>query len=295
MDRSRPWYTFRLPEMCGLCKTAFILTLILIHLCSTEGVKVWSAKKHTNWTETSVLNSTIRQRVKRDTFTEVEPVRGLYGSTITIEEGSSVTFKCNPFQENCLGCDGHTEEYAPFYICESPCMWANVKAYAYNYKSGYDERFRVYAEDRLSNNRYGMRVELKHATRTDQGRYYCALDLTGTDWYETIDIMIVKAARPWIATTRTPFLSPMTPEVEQATEEELAWMGNGDTSKGQINPEVQKAMMKCQVNKACALAMLQKEELEIKTIEVSHAFYYGRKTTRAHVTSSYIELPATYL
>lgn len=253
------------------------MTICLIILCFTEGLKVWSVENQTNWTETSVLSSIIRQRTKRDTFTEVEPMRGLYENTITIEEGSSVTFKCNPFQENCLGCDGHAEEYAPFYICESPCKWTDVKAYSYNYKSGYDERFRVHAEDKLSNNRYGMRVELKHATRADQGRYYCALDLTGTDWYETIDIMVVKAARPWTATTMTPFLSPASPEVELATEEELAWMGDGDTSKDQINPEVQKAMMKCQGNKACALAVLQKEELEIKTscwmcLQMSHAW-----------------------
>ncbi|KAK7160645.1 hypothetical protein R3I93_008336 [Phoxinus phoxinus] len=86
--------------------------------------------------------------------------------------------------------------------------------------------------------------------------------------------MVVEATKPRTATTATPFLSP---EAEQATEEELAWMGNGDTSKGQINPEVQKAMMKCQGNKACALAILQKEELEIKTscwmcLQMSHAW-----------------------
>ncbi|XP_051996372.1 uncharacterized protein LOC127653643 [Xyrauchen texanus] len=57
----------------------------------------------------------------------------------------------------------------------------------------------------------------------------------------------------------------------------MAWMGNGDIRKGQANPEVQKAMMSCQGNKACALAMLQKEELEISTscwlcLQMSHAW-----------------------
>lgn len=33
MDRSRPWYPFRLPGMCGLCETAFILTLISVTIC----------------------------------------------------------------------------------------------------------------------------------------------------------------------------------------------------------------------------------------------------------------------
>ncbi|XDV43862.1 hypothetical protein PO909_012259 [Leuciscus waleckii] len=225
--------------MCEPCKTTSILilsvTICLINLCSTEGLKAWPAEKHTNWTETSVLNSIIRQRDKRDTYTEVEPVRGLHGSIVTIEEGSSVTFKCNPFQKNCLGCDGHAEEHAHFYFCESPCKWTDVKAYAHHYRTEYDERFQVHTEDETSNNRYGMRVKLKHATRADQGRYYCA------------------------------------------SEEELAWMGDEDASKGQINPEVQKAMMKCQGNKACALAILQKEELEIKTscwvcLQMSHAW-----------------------
>lgn len=238
---------------------------------------MWSAKKHTNWTETSVLNSTTRQRAKRDTVTEVEPVKGLDGSTITIEEGSSVTFKCNPFQKNCLGCDGHAEEYTHFYFCESPCKWTDVKSYAFHYRAEYDERFQVYAVDEMNNNRYGMRVDLRRATLADQGRYYCALDLAGTDWYETIDIMVVKATGSQTATTATPLLSPVSPEVEQATEEELTWMGDEDMSKGQTNPEVQKAMMKCQGNKACALAMLQKEELEIKTscwicLQISHAW-----------------------
>ncbi len=57
----------------------------------------------------------------------------------------------------------------------------------------------------------------------------------------------------------------------------MAWMENGDTRKDQGNPEVQKALMKCQGNKACALAMLQKEELEISTscwlcLQMSHAW-----------------------
>ncbi|XDV48269.1 hypothetical protein PO909_017714 [Leuciscus waleckii] len=230
--------------MCGLYKSTFILTLISVTICLiilwfTEGFPVWSVERHTNETETTVLNSTIRRRDRREAsvFKEVIPVKGLQGSTVTIEEGSNITFKCNPFETNCQGCDGHAEQYVPFYFCKSPCDWGNVKAYAFNIKEGYDRRFRVFPEDRLSNNRYGMRVELENAACSDQGP----------------------------------------PQIVRASGEELAWMKDGETKKGQINPEVKKAMMKCQGNKACALALLQKEELQIKTscwmcLEMSHAW-----------------------
>ncbi|KAK7146431.1 hypothetical protein R3I93_014008 [Phoxinus phoxinus] len=273
MERTRPWHPFRVPGLCGLVKTTCIMTVLSVTICLlilhfTAGLKVLPTGDQTNRTATTERNNTTRQRARRDTF-EVEPARGLEGSTVTVQDGSNVSFSCNPYQKNCPGCEGRSEEYAGFYFCEHPCKWGDVKAYAANFKWGKDKRFQVFAKHRLSNNRYGMTVELTQVRLSDQGKYYCGLDLEGKDWYEEIDIIVNEAV---------PTLKPfVTPEVEREARDELAWMENGDMGKGQGNPEVQKAMMKCQGNKACALAMLQKEELEITTscwlcLQMSHAW-----------------------
>ncbi|KAK9981008.1 hypothetical protein ABG768_000580 [Culter alburnus] len=57
----------------------------------------------------------------------------------------------------------------------------------------------------------------------------------------------------------------------------MTWMGSEGAGRGAANEGVQKAMMKCQGNKACTLALLQKEELEINTscwvcLQMTHAW-----------------------
>ncbi len=249
--------------------TVLSVTICLIILHFTAGLKVLPTGDQTNGTGTTELNDTTRQRVRRDAFAPVEPARGLEGSTVTVREESNVSFSCNPYQKNCPNCEGRSEDYAGFYFCEHPCKWGDVKAYAANYKWGNDKRFRVFTHHRLSNNRFGMTVEITQVRLSDQGKYYCGLDIEGKDWFEEIDI-IVNEAVP----TLKPFVAP---ELGQETRGEMAWMENGDTRGDQGNPEVQKAMMKCQGNKACALVMLQKEELEISTscwlcLQMSHAW-----------------------
>lgn len=54
-------------------------------------------------------------------------------------------------------------------------------------------------------------------------------------------------------------------------------MGNEEAGRGGMNPTVQKTTMKCQGNKACTLALLQKEELKINTscwlcLQMSHSW-----------------------
>lgn len=90
------------------------------------------------------------------------------------------------------------------------------------------------------------------------GKYYCGIDRTGKDWYETFSIVV---SRP----SPEPVKPLIEPAFEPATKEEMVWMGSEGAGKRGTNPEVQKAMMKCQGNKACTLALLQKEELEINT------------------------------
>lgn len=90
------------------------------------------------------------------------------------------------------------------------------------------------------------------------GKYYCGIDRTGKDWYETFSIVV---SRP----SPEPVKPLIEPAFEPATKEEMVWMGSEGAGKRGTNPEVQKAMMKCQGNKTCTLALLQKEELEINT------------------------------
>ncbi|KAK2896375.1 hypothetical protein Q8A67_010863 [Cirrhinus molitorella] len=63
-------------------------------------------------------------------------------------------------------------------------------------------------------------------------------------------------------------------------------MGNEEAVQGKINPSVQKAMMQCQGNKACTLALLQKEELKINTscwlcLQMSHSWRAAPLTVAA--------------
>lgn len=80
-----------------------------------------------------------------------------------------------------------------------------------------------------------------------------------------------------------PAPQPVKPPVIPAFEpdipswDETAWMGNEGVGKGGTKPEVDKAMRKCQGNKACTLALLQKQELKINTscwlcLQMSHAW-----------------------
>ncbi|ROL45668.1 hypothetical protein DPX16_17784 [Anabarilius grahami] len=80
-----------------------------------------------------------------------------------------------------------------------------------------------------------------------------------------------------------PAPQPVKPPVIPAFEpdilrwDETAWMGNEGVGKGGTKPEVDKAMTKCQGNKACTLALQQKQELKINTscwlcLQMSHAW-----------------------
>ncbi|KAL1270832.1 hypothetical protein QQF64_029848 [Cirrhinus molitorella] len=209
-------------------------------------------------------NETELLRIKRSTITLVTPVHGYEGEIITVTEGSSVRFNCNPFLKNCPYCaqpeylGTSSAEYAQVYFCEHPCGWGEVKAYTRPVSYGMDERFRVAKRNLRGHNKDGMSVMIAEVKASDGGKYYCGIDRPGTDWYEEYTIIVGKPApRP---------VKPLVePAYEPATKEETAWMGNEETVQGKINPSVQKAMMQCQGNKACTLALLQKEELKINT------------------------------
>ncbi len=91
-----------------------------------------------------------------------------------------------------------------------------MKAYAANYKWGNDKRFRVFTHHRLSNNRFGMTVEITQVRLSDQGKYYCGLDIGGKYWFEEIDIIVNE-----VVPTVKPFVAP---ELGQEARDEMAWM-----------------------------------------------------------------------
>ncbi|MGL5564786.1 MAG: hypothetical protein ACRDC4_03555, partial [Plesiomonas sp.] len=232
----------------------------------------------TNQTMVTAINDTIPQRTKRMALTRMAVMRGPKEDTVSVAEGDSVSFECNPYQRNCESCGGrhyHGEQYGPAYFCQDPCGWGEVKAYTYPPAYGTDARFRVVKKSTFGNNQEGMVVQVRGVKATDDGKYYCGIDRDGKDWYEAL---IVRVRKPTPTPTPVPEQRPTIPSININTPswEETAWMGNGEAEKG-AKPEVQEAMMRCQGNKACTLALLQKQELEISTscwicLQMSHAY-----------------------
>lgn len=132
-----------------------------------------------------------------------------------------------------------------------------MKAYKQPAYYGTDERFRVAEKNEHGHNKGGMPVVISRVRVSDLGKYCCGID-KGTDWYETFNTVVSKPAAEPVKPLVEPAFKP-------ATGEEIAWMGNEGAGKEGMNSEVRKAMMKCQGNKACTLAPLQREELEINT------------------------------
>lgn len=279
MEQARPWHPFRLQGLCGLRGTTFILATLTVIICSIASYLttelVWEVTSNTTGGNTT-SNRTDRQRVKRSTLTLVVPTHGLDEDIITVTEGSNVTFSCNPFLKNCPYC-GRPEyegtssaEYAQVYFCRHPCKWSEVKAYEHPESYGTDRRFKVVKRSKRGHNKGGMAVVIARVRASDQGKYYCGIDKTGSDWYEALSIVVGKPAPQ-------PVKHLVEPAFEPATKEEAAWMGNEEAARGGMDPTVQKAMAKCQGNKACTLALLQKEELKINTscwlcLQMSHSW-----------------------
>ncbi|MGL5355990.1 MAG: hypothetical protein ACRDAQ_05495, partial [Cetobacterium sp.] len=230
-----------------------------------------------NQTANDTSNDTILIRPKRAALTRVVPTRGIEEDIISMVEGDSVRFECNPFEKNCQGCNGWEQkggsaQFGQAYFCQHPCKWGQVKAYTDPAYYGTDARFKVTKKSRFGNNKDGMIVELRDARATDSGKYYCGINRNGKDWYETFGLVVsTPAPKP----TKTPAVRTFQPDAPSW--DETAWMGAEGAGKRGEKPEVQDAMLRCQGNKACTLALLQKRELEINTscwlcLQMSHAW-----------------------
>ncbi|KAL0152112.1 hypothetical protein M9458_052543, partial [Cirrhinus mrigala] len=239
MEQVKPWHPFRLKGLCGL----------------REGVE--EAELHIPAADKAENN-----RVSADE---------------KINNNNSGDPGAWPRWRNNHGTS--TAEYAQTYFCEHPCGWGEVKAYTKPVSYGKDERLRVAKRNSRGHNKDGMTVMITGLKASDGGRYYCCIDVPGTDWYETYNIVVGDPAPQLVK----PLVEPA---YEPATKEETAWMGNEDAVQGQINPSVRKAMMQCQGNKACTLALLQKEELKINTscwlcLQMSHSWRAAPPTVAA--------------
>ncbi len=133
-----------------------------------------------------------------------------------------------------------------------------------------------------------MTVTITGVRATDQGKYYCGIDKMFTDWYEAFDIVVNQPVTE-------PLRHLIKPALEPATNEEMAWMGEREAGKGGMNSEVRRAMARCQGNKACTLALLQKAELRVNTscwlcLEMSHS-WKATPLTVATVTETRCLIP----
>ncbi|XP_058616612.1 uncharacterized protein LOC131530382 isoform X1 [Onychostoma macrolepis] len=301
MEQPKAWHPFRVPGLCGMRGTICWLTAVAMIICSISFYLTAELVQETRGndmpTATISLNETNYQpstRTKRSTLTIVVPMHGAREDFITVTEGSSVKFSCNPYMKNCQYCGRPARaskqdfEYAQIYFCKEPCGWGEVKAYDKPTVYGTDKRFGVTKNSKRGHNKDGMTVEIRGVRLADQGKYYCGIDKMGIDWYEAFNIIV-----------NQPAPEPIKPLVEHtfepATAEEEAWMGEGGAGKGGMNPEVRSAMTRCQGNKACTLALLQKAELEVNTscwlcLQMSHS-WRAAPLTVATVTETRCLIP----
>ncbi|XP_073780150.1 uncharacterized protein [Danio rerio] len=288
MDEKIRWHPFRVPGMCGLKKTTLWLMLLLLTLCYVIFLALaieYRAEPDVgtgNFTEMEMTllqaNHYTRLRAKRAlNVTIAVPVYNKEEKVVTVTEGTTVKFSCNPYLHNCPYCarpeyEGTSKaEYSEVYFCKDSCKWKDVKAYSNPVIYGTDDRFEVKKINSRGNNKDGMTVLIKRVKMSDAGTYYCGIDVQGTDWYETFEVVVKKPAPDQVKAVVGPMFEP-------ATETEKAWMGPyGGDGGNEVNGPVKAAMSQCQGNKACTLVMLQKRELKINTscwmcLQMSHSW-----------------------
>ncbi len=272
MEQARPWHPFRVPGLCGARGTICILMVLAVIICSISFYLTAELiqEEYGRQTVNISSNDTDHRRIRRSTLTIVLPTHGMDEDFVTVMEGSNVKFSCNPYIKNCPYCGrpahaGKNDfEYAQVYFCRDPCGWSEVKAYGRPASYGTDERFGVAKNNRRGHNKDGMTVMIAGVKATDQGKYYCGIDKIGADWYEAFNIVVNQPVPE-------PVRPLVEPAFEPATKEEMAWMGEGEAGKGGMNSEVRRAMARCQGNKACTLALLQKAELEMTEVLMAAA------------------------
>ncbi|XP_056315800.1 uncharacterized protein LOC130230685 [Danio aesculapii] len=290
MDGKIRWYPVRVPGVCGPKPTMLWLMVTSLTLCCIIFLALELAIEYRtepnvctgNCTETGMTspqaNHSKNLRAKRALKVTIAiPVYREEEEVVTVTEGTTVEFSCNPYLHNCPYCarpeyEGTSKaEYGEVYFCKDSCKWKDVKAYSNPAIYGTDDRFEVKKRNRRGNNKDGMTVLMERVKMSDAGTYYCGIDVQGTDWYETFKVVVKKPVPH-------PVKAVVGPMVEPATETEKAWMGSygEDGGKG-LNEPVKTAMSQCQGNKACTLVVLQKRELEINTscwmcLQMSHSW-----------------------
>lgn len=157
---------------CGMRGTTCIMTVLAVIICATTlylaTELVQTARVVVTGTNASLNisfppddNNTVIRRIRRATVATVIPTHGLEENIITITEGSSVRFDCNPWEKHCPRCrKPDYADYAQVYFCKDPCEWKDVKAYRNPTSYGMDGRFRVAKKNRYGHNSDGMTVTM---------------------------------------------------------------------------------------------------------------------------------------
>ncbi|KAI7791135.1 hypothetical protein IRJ41_010260 [Triplophysa rosa] len=273
MERHQPWHPFWLPGFCGISKTTCFLAILSVLisaniLTQTEAISK-GIKKNTPNHGQDQASVPVKIRPKRSAISLTDNPM-----TITGEKGRVNSFLCDPITVT-SGKDLNTENTRynfgeDLYFCKHPCGWVDVKAYTPNTEYGTDRRFNVTTVTQ-NDATYSyqkaliLKVTMINLTDNDIGTYYCGWGKTGKDGYQAVQLNVIDKIPDPVKKLVPGLKSP----------EEDAWMI--ETVKNGHDPVVNRAMLMCRGNKACALAVLQKQELKIEKscwwcLQMSHAW-----------------------
>ncbi|MGL5118138.1 MAG: hypothetical protein ACRC7H_02830, partial [Plesiomonas shigelloides] len=220
--------------------------------------------------------------------------------SVTVRAGSSVSFLCDPITitrgEN-YNTEAVREQFGKsLYICKGSCWWSQVVAYYGPEATGTDPRFEikivelqhkpvwggnrcVYCDEtrvipeHLIPSTMGttytksyawiMNVTIKEVTLQDEGLYYCAWALVGTDGYQEVRIKVKPPekheaqgeVKEIIKELRASAVHSCSDERGEASQDIDFFMGS---NLNQETKEIRIAKAKCGGNYACALALLQR-------------------------------------
>lgn len=232
-------------------------------LTQTEAISKGMEKNTTNHSQDQA-SVPVKIRLKRSAISLTDnPMR------ITAEKGRVNIFMCDPITVTSGINTGYTMG-EDLYFCKDPCGWVDVKAYTPNTEYGTDRRFNVTTvtqNDATHSDQKALilKVTMINLTDNDKGTYYCGWGKTGRDGYQKVQLNVIDKIPDPVKELVSGLKSP----------EEDAWLT--DTVKNGGNPVVNRAMLMCRGNKACALAVLQKQEMKINQscwwcLQLSHAW-----------------------
>ncbi len=189
-----------------------------------------------------------------------------------LTEGRNEKIHCDPVASYCSRdwiCPRELEITSlAVYFCKDPCAWSDVKAHtaiieSYRRGMGLDDRFTLTKDRQVGR---WMTVFISSVQSGDVGTYWCALDLRGKDWYQKTTVEVTKPPPEPVKVLQQ--------DVTQTIDDDELALTSGTDSDRQ--KAARRAMKMCGGNKACALAVLQRDDLGVNTscrlcLQLSHA------------------------